>query len=229
MELSPRLRAVAGWVPPGARPADIGTDHGLLPVWLLQKGVAERVIAADLRAGPLEAARRTAARYGMEDRISFRLCDGLTGISPGEIDTAVIAGMGGETILGILSAAPWILAQETLLLLQPQSAFPELRGWLGESGYRISREKIVREGDRLYTVMEVRAGPQEPLTPGELWAGKQSDDPLRGVYLDWLDGVLSRALEGKRRSAGGDPAEADAVQEALEDIRRMRKEWESWQ
>ena len=149
MELSPRLRAVADWVPVGARLADVGTDHGLLPVWLLKQGRISAAVAADLRAGPLAAARRTARRFGVSDRVSFRLCDGLRGIAPEEADTVTIAGMGGETIVKILAAAPWTRAGDTLLLLQPQSAFPELRGWLAGHGYRISREKIVREGFRL--------------------------------------------------------------------------------
>ena len=96
MELTPRLRAIAEQVPQGARLADIGTDHGYLPVWLLLSGQIDRAIAADLREGPLKRAKETAARFGMGDRVDFRLCDGLSGIRPEEVDAAAIAGMGGE-------------------------------------------------------------------------------------------------------------------------------------
>ena len=108
MELSPRLDAIARQVPQGARLADIGTDHGYLPVWLLMRGTIERAIAADLREGPLGRARKTARQYGQSEKISFRLCDGLTDIDPDEVDVITIAGMGGETIATILEAAPWI-------------------------------------------------------------------------------------------------------------------------
>ena len=98
MELSPRLRSVAELVPQGAGFADVGTDHAYLPVWLLQRGVIRRAVASDLRRGPLERARLTAEKYGLTDRMDFRLCDGLSGIRPEEADTVAIAGMGGETV-----------------------------------------------------------------------------------------------------------------------------------
>ena len=228
MELSPRLAAVAAWVPRGARVADIGTDHALLPVWLLEQGIASGAIAADLRPGPLEAARRTVQKHGLTGRISFRLCDGLSGVLPHEADTVVIAGMGGETILGILSAAPWTRDAGIQLLLQPQSAFPELRGWLVSSGYQIRRERIVREGNRFYVILDVTAGGGQRLSAGELWVGRQSADPLRGADLDWMAGVLDRAREGKRRSGSFEPDDVRDLQQALTEIRQMKKEWEAW-
>lgn len=229
MELSPRLRAVADWVPQGARFADIGTDHGYLPVWLIRSGVIQNAIAADLRAGPLEAARRTAERFGLGELISFRLCDGLTGIAPGEVDAVAIAGMGGETIAGILDAAKWTLTEKTLLLLQPQSAFFELRTYLNERGYHIQKEKIIREGKRLYIAMAVQAGTPEVMTLGELWAGKNSNDPLRGEYLEWMYGVLMKVLDGKNQAANADAEELAQLRCALEELQAMKKEWESWQ
>ena len=92
--LSPRLRMAASLVPPGARLADIGTDHGYLPAALILEGAIPSAIASDLRPGPLARARETAVRYGLEDRLSLRLCDGLSGIGPEEADALVIAGMG---------------------------------------------------------------------------------------------------------------------------------------
>ena len=227
MELSPRLRAVADWVPQGASLADVGTDHGFLPVWLIQQNRISRAIAADLRSGPLESAQRNAERFGLSDRLSFRLCDGLSGIAPGEADTVTIAGMGGETIAGILKAAPWTVTEGTLLILQPQSAFDELRGFLFEYGYNIIREKIIREGKRLYNVMEVRAGVSLPMGAGELWAGRNSNDndPLRGEYLDWIGGILKRSIAGKRCAVRQDEAELKQLEQALQDIEEMKKEW----
>ena len=106
LELPPRLHLIAGWVPKGTRLADVGTDHAYLPNWLRLHGKIREAIASDLRPGPLERARNTGRLYGT-DGIEYRLCSGLSGIRPSEVDTIVIAGMGGETILSILKAAPW--------------------------------------------------------------------------------------------------------------------------
>ncbi len=95
IRLTPRLLAAGKMVLPGARAADVGTDHGYLPVWLRQQGVCESVIASDIAPGPLEAARASARRYGV-DGIEFRLCPGLAGIRPREADTVILAGMSGR-------------------------------------------------------------------------------------------------------------------------------------
>lgn len=223
LTLTPRLAAIARLVPQGARLADIGTDHAYLPVRLLLDGRVERAIAADLREGPLSRARETARRHGVEDRVSFRLCDGLSGVDREEADTVVIAGMGGETIAAILSAAPWT-REGTGLLLQPMTSFPDLRGWLQRNGYRILREHIAQEGKRLYTVLETVGGQMEPLSVGELWAGRQSDDPLRGAYLEMMAGKVSRALEGQLASKARDEGQIAVLSQVLTELQDMRKE-----
>ena len=114
LQLQPRLQCIASLVPQGARLADVGTDHGYLPVWLLQHGRIESAIASDINALPLDHARATAREYGVTERMDFRLCPGLAKIKAEECDAIAIAGMGGETILGILEAAPW--THEYLLL-----------------------------------------------------------------------------------------------------------------
>ena len=228
MELSKRLQCVAEWVPDGARLADIGTDHGFLPVWLLKHNRIDFAIAADLREKPLNTARRTAERYGVSEQISFRLCDGLSDIEPDEVNTVSIAGMGGETIVSILEKAVWTLEKETRLLLQPQSAGYELRSFLVQNGYRILRENIAREENRFYILLEAQKGVQEPMTIGELWAGKNYNHPERGAYLSWLSNVLGKAAEGKAKSADG-AAEAEELLKVTKDLERMKKEWEAWQ
>lgn len=222
MELTPRLRTVAEQVPQGAVLADVGTDHAYLPTWLLLEGRIPRAVAADLRAGPLDRARETAARYGVSGRISFRLCDGLSAIAPEEADAIAIAGMGGETIATILEAAPWTREEDKLLLLQPMTAFAELRGWLSSHGYRIENEIISREGKRLYTCLRVRTGAMEPLSPAELWAGRQSADPLRRDYLEMMEGKLDRILRGHLAAEVRDEAEIAAAEQILAGIRQMK-------
>jgi tRNA (adenine22-N1)-methyltransferase len=221
--LTPRLQAVAGLIRPGAHLADVGTDHAYLPVRLLLDGTIATAIAADLRLGPLARARETAEQYGVSDRISFRLCNGLTGVGSQEADTVTIAGMGGETIAGILEAAPWT-RDGTALILQPMTSFPDLRGWLQKNGYRIQGETIAREGERLYAVLSVRGGDMEPLTPAELWVGRQSDDPLRRDYLTMMAGKLRRALRGQQAAKEPDQQLIDQLSEILDHIAEMEKE-----
>ena len=103
LELTPRLRQIAAWVRQGAHLADVGTDHAYLPVWLTLQGRVASAIASDLRRGPLDRAQETGRRYGVGDRITFRLGNGLAAVAPEECDTIVIAGMGGENIAQILA------------------------------------------------------------------------------------------------------------------------------
>lgn len=226
MELTPRLQAIAEQVPQGARLADVGTDHGYLPVWLLCGGYIDSAIATDLREGPLNRSRETAQRFGVAEQISFRLCDGLSAVRPEEADTVVIAGMGGETITSILEAAPWT-KERTLLLLQPMTGFAELRLWLQENGFQISRERIAREGKRLYNILSVKGGEMPPLSPAELWAGQQNGDPLRREYLALMRKKVEKALRGQRSARVPDQTRVEELNRVLSGLARMEKELET--
>lgn len=229
-DLSPRLRMVADLVPQGARLADVGTDHAYLPAALLVEGKIPFAIAADLRQGPLASARNTVRRSGLEGKVAFRLCDGLRGIRPEEVDAVAVAGMGGETIAAILAAASWTREQDIPLILQPMSSMSDLRSWLGEHGYQIVTEKLCREGDTLYTAMLVRAGEMGPMTPAELWAGKNRHDPLRGAWLDQWLARTERALSGMERSQDERLTDKkNLLSQVREGLLEMRKEWSAWQ
>lgn len=225
MELTPRLQGLADLVQQGARLADVGTDHAYLPVWLLLQGRISSAIAADLRPGPLSRARETAERYGVSHRISFRLCDGLSNISPDEVDVIAIAGLGGETIAAILEAAPWTRDGKHLLL-QPMTSFPDLRLWLQRNGYSIEREHIVREGKRLYSIWDTVGGSMPSYTPGELWAGRRSRGPLRGAYVSMIAEKVNKALQGHLAASAPDPLEIDRLNRVLAELRTMEQEGE---
>ncbi len=167
LPISARLLACAGFVSPGDRVADIGCDHGYLGIYLLQKGIASGVIASDLRPGPLQSAVHNAAKYGVGDKMRFYLSDGAQSI-PRDFDCMVCAGMGGDTMVGILTQAPWLKAKQYRLILQCQSKTPLLRRYLSENGWRITEESVLRDGRFLYTVMEVIWQPDYPrLSCGE--------------------------------------------------------------
>ena len=222
LQLQPRLQLLSTLVPDGARLVDVGTDHGYLPVALLQQGRIQSAIAADIGGEPLQHARRTAAEYEIT-AIDFRLCDGLQGISPDEADTIVIAGMGGETIISILDAAPWA-RENKALLLQPMTKVELLRGWLGDNGYAFLRERLVWDKGILYPVFMVRGGESRRLTPTEQYAGvAMEDDPLYRDYLSFQMSRLQKAIDGLNRAndccSHGRACEFEAIRKALEEKR----------
>lgn len=222
MELSPRLKAIARQVPLGVRLADVGTDHGYLPVWLLLNGRIKGAVAADLREGPLKRAQETAQQYGQSANISFRLCDGLADITSDEVDTVVIAGMGGETIAAILKAAPW--ARQKLLFLQPMTGFSFLRQWLQNNGYAICDEVLVQEGKRLYSVWTVRGGVMPQLSPAEQWAGVNRMSPLRQHYLSIMEEKAQKALQGQKAAREPVQKAVEELETVLHGLREMKKE-----
>lgn len=227
LELQPRLQALADWVRPGSRLADIGTDHGYLPVYLRKIGAVSHAIASDLRPAPLEHARRSAGEYGVSG-IEFRLCNGLAGIAPQEADTIVIAGMGGENITAILEAAPWALDGSHVLLLQPMSRSEVLRGWLPKHGAKVLRERLVADKGTLYSILEVTGGSMPLASPGQCYGGFfLLQDPLGGRYLDERMEKLRRAFEGLSRSeAPADRTRAEALKDLIAELQSMKGEWE---
>ena len=153
IKLSGRLKALAGYIDKGAAVADIGTDHGHLPVYLVQTGSVSRMIATDISVASLNSARRSADEYNISDAITFIVTPGLDGISPADIDTIVIAGMGGETILSILKNAPWTRQYNIKLILQPQSKIDLLSRFLYDTGYEIKEIKYVKDKNKRYTII----------------------------------------------------------------------------
>jgi len=227
LQLQPRLQLLADLVPQGARLADIGTDHGYLPVYLMQKGRITFAVASDVGQEPLQHAIRTAEEYGISN-IDFRLCDGLKGIREDEVDTVVIAGMGGETIIHILAAAPWSkVPGRYTLLLQPMTKAGVLRHWLAENGYRFVEERLVWDKDFLYPVMIVTGGEQpKPDAIAEEYGVCLENDPLYGQYLDIQIARLQRAVEGKRRSDKESVREeAEQLNARCVELQRRRGEW----
>lgn len=227
MELTPRLRQLADWVPQDAALADVGTDHGYLPVWLTLEGRLRAAIAADLREGPLGRGRKTAMEYGVSDKIDFRLCNGLQGIRACEADTITIAGMGGENIVSILAAARWTADGRHTLLLQPQSRAEELRGFLSANGYAIRRERLVMDRGTIYPVLEAVAGKQS-LSLGQMYGGAcLRDDPLGGRYL--MDQILrlQGAVAGLNRAGSSKYAanKADHLRDVMGSLLELWEEW----
>ena len=173
VKLSKRLERIASFVQPGSRVADIGTDHGYVPIWLVQKGVCPSALAMDVRKGPLERAEEHVEEVGLSGKIELRLSDGLAKLKAGEADTVVIAGMGGKLTCRILEQGRhvwenWSEGKERLIL-SPQSEQDEVRHFLEEQGFLILREAMLTDEGKYYIVIEAARG-----TMGEaLAAGAQ--------------------------------------------------------
>lgn len=204
--LSPRLAACANFISPGDRVADVGTDHGYLGIWLVTQGIAPSVIASDVRPGPLSAAQTNAQRFGCSGQMEFYLSDGVQSI-PRDFDTLVIAGMGAQTMVQILSAAPWLPGRR--LVLQPQNKPHLLRAWLSGNGWHIRRETLVRDGRFLYAVMEAVYELCPPLTPGQCWLSPA----LLGCGHPELAEYIDRTMTVLRSTVLGDPSFLPALQE----------------
>lgn len=222
LPISKRLLCCAELVPPCGTVADVGTDHGYLGVYLLRAGRCGRVIAADLREKPLASARANAALFAVEERMSFVLSDGLHNFEAGSFDTLVLAGMGGDLITRILADAPWLAGGPYTLILQPQSAANDLRRWLGERSWAIDRERLVRDGRFLYSVMAVRPGQGSALSPGEQYVSpalRREGDPLYADYLARTRRALELTVSGITQSTDpADLARAAYYRAALEEV-----------
>lgn len=228
LPISKRLLCCASMVQSGSRVADIGTDHGYLGIYLLQSGAARHVIACDLRKDPLENARRNAKLFGVDGEMELRLSDGLEKILPDEVDTVVMAGMGGDLIQRILSQCPWRKREGLQFILQPQSAGNVLRRWMCEDGFEIQREEPVQDGHFLYTVMDIRQGEPAPLTPGTEYASPAllaSGSPLVGNYLARVENALQETVRGLTNAEKQRPERLAYFGQALLEIQEMRKNY----
>ena len=143
-QLKNRLYTVATLVPKGSRVADIGTDHGHLPIYLIREGICPFCLACDIKEKPLENARENIAKTGTSN-IETRLGAGLVPVSPDEVDCITIAGMGGEVISAILEESPWVRNEKYTLILQPMTSADALRRYLCEKGFNIESETAVEE------------------------------------------------------------------------------------
>lgn len=152
-KLSPRLEKIAGLVPSSAAVADIGADHGYLSIFIEKTKNPKKIIACDINEKPLLSAKANIKKTGCT-KIEARLSDGLGNIGSNEVDTVIIAGMGGEVISGIIERAAWLKDSKYTLLLQPMTAAAHLRRYLNDNGFEISYEAAVRDTGKIYSIIK---------------------------------------------------------------------------
>lgn len=158
MKLSDRLFAIGNFVPKNSIVADIGTDHGYVPVYLVENNISKKVIGSDISKGSLDKIIEYIKTLNLEDKIDARLGDGLEVIKPFEIDTVIIAGMGGLLIRDILEKDKEITDSIVNFILQPMVAAKELRQYLVENNFEIVKEELVKEDNKYYEIIFAKRG-----------------------------------------------------------------------
>lgn len=191
IKLSNRLQRIADYITSGNRVADIGSDHALLPIYLLQSGKCPSAIAGELNEGPFQAARKGVADAGLLQRLEVRKGDGLSVLSGGETDSVTIAGMGGSLMSTILEAGDQAgkLQGVTELVLQPNVGEDEVRLWLLGKGWQLCDESILEEDGKIYEVLHARRSKDAAASNEALYDG--SFLPL-GWNRSELKGLLVR-------------------------------------
>ncbi len=219
VELSARLKALADMVTPGNRVCDVGCDHGYLSIYLVQQKISPKVIAMDVRTGPLSRCTEHVMQYGLERYIDQRLSDGLEALAPGEADTVVCAGMGGRLMQAILTRQQETAKCLKELILQPQSEVMAFREFLRNQGYRTVEENMIEEDGKFYPMIKVIPGGipvpcENPLYDrfGELLL--KGANPVLFRFLEYRKGVLLTI----RESACGAEERVRDIDKELADI-----------
>lgn len=228
--LSRRLQAVAALAEPGKTAADIGCDHGYVGIWLIQHKIFSKVIAMDVRPGPLETAGKNIALYQLEDVIELRLSDGLQRLEIGEADCMICAGMGGALICRILESEPEKAKAMKQIILQPQSEISLVRSYLRQNGYTVVKEDMVKEDGKYYPMFRAVWQEDFPSKRQDVFDeyGKLLLEGRHPVLYEWLlheqeatDGIISGLLQTEK--AGQNMAAHNAA-ESNTDRRKQRLE-----
>lgn len=190
MELSIRLEAIAACVKPGLTIADIGTDHGYLPIELIRRGICSKALACDVRKGPLQRAEEHIMQAGLSQQIETLLSNGFEMVQPGQVDCCVIAGMGGMLVKDILEAESSrnknIIKEMKQLILQPQSDWEAVRRMVHKLSFRIADEVMLIDRDKHYWILVCEPGIEEFDKPWQYRYGRclvERKDPVLYEYL----------------------------------------------
>ena len=206
--------------------ADIGTDHGFVPIELVKTGVCRRAIACDISPGPLERARENIRRAELSDRIDTRLGAGLAPLEMGEAQLIIIAGMGGDNIMNILKEGEKTARAAARLLLQPMNGQYELRRYLYENGWTLAEEELCCEGAKVYNLLVV-----DPAGKGQKYARELDFHLPPPLYSHRDFGALAakekrrfkKILTGQEKADHPDGETADYCRKILKEIDELCK------
>lgn len=195
VSLSKRLNAVASLVKSGSSVADVGTDHGYIPVYLVENKISPFVVAMDINEKPLASCKSLVKNEGYEDVILTRLSNGLEKLDRGECDTVIIAGMGAELIVDILSNCDFV--NELHLILQPMT-HPEIaRKYLYDNGFEINNDFIVTDAKHSYSIFDANyTGKITPKVPKDYFLGNITDFSQKEYFLHLLNYLKNKSKSG---------------------------------
>ncbi|MCR4903962.1 MAG: class I SAM-dependent methyltransferase [Butyrivibrio sp.] len=175
-QLSRRLQTIAETVTPGMRVADIGTDHGFVPIYLVLKNIVPKAIAMDVRRGPLDRAKEHVTEYGLSQKIDLRLSDGMEKLMENEADTVICAGMGGPLMQRIVEEGRPCEKGIKEMILQPQSELMEFRRFLRDNKYDVLTEKSLEEDGKYYFLIKVSC----------------ANTDKQPIYTDMINEIISK-------------------------------------
>ncbi len=218
MELSKRLQAVADMVSKGKCVADIGTDHGYIPIYLIQSNIAKKVYAMDVNQGPYMRAKNHVAAHKLENQIETRLSDGMRELKLQEANSIIIAGMGGGLVIKILDQDKRLWESIDELILQPQSEIGKVRAYLQRNGWKAVAEDMVLEDGKFYPLMKMIKGEEVELSAKELEYGR--------LLLQKKHRVLKKFVEKEIKVKVGILSKIESSQEEKirERARQLKKE-----
>ena len=202
--MNKRLKLISEYIDKGKGIIDVGTDHGYLPIYLAENSYEGKIFASDINADPLNKAISNAADAGVDEKINFLLCDGLKKCPPDEIDTIVIAGMGGDMIVKILDEAEWCLSPDYKLIMQPMSKSEVLRYWLIYNGFEINYELLVHENGTIYQIIVASFGGLTKLNDAELYIGNYEAANDKELYAQQYKAIHKRFSRAVEEMKGGD-------------------------
>lgn len=221
LQLSERMQAVASMVTENNRLADVGTDHGYIPIYLCETGKIPSALAMDVKEGPLLHARRNIELHHLQERIQTRLSDGVQKLEKDEADSVVIAGMGGMLVRKILEEGKEVLQSVKELILQPQSDIDIVRKYLQEQEYCITEEKMVCEEGKYYPMMHVIHGYMEPWSDIEWKYGAfllKEKNPVLLSFLEKEEEALTKVICSLKQIPG------ERTKERILDLRSRLEE-----
>jgi len=192
MILSERLSAVASYVKNKAKIADIGTDHAKIPIYLVKNNRISFAVASDKNEGPLMFAKKNIHDFGFDNNIKTVLGDGLNSLKIGEVDTIIIAGMGGKLIVEILSNSPKVLKKISQIILQPMNEGNIVRKWLQTNNWKIENEKLVKENGKIYEIISGVQGVMQELNYLELLMGPVILNNKNEILKEKINNVICK-------------------------------------
>lgn len=225
-----RLKTIASYITPGTGFADVGTDHGFIPASMAVNGYDGNIIATDINSAPLQTAVNTAREYGVENKIEFLCCDGLSLCDPEKIDTIVIAGMGGDMICHILDYSYWCMDGKYKLILQPMTKAEVVRYWLVYNGFEILNEDLAEDAGTVYQIIVARFGGETKLNDAELFTGKYTLSANKALFprkLNEILAVFNKAICGMEKSGAGiNGGRYGLYKQVIAELEEMRLEYD---